>query len=89
MHTTTKFYLSTYNILDAGDTVLGGRTVPALAAGASSTGTTTVPFPAGTTPGTYYIIARADAHGAIAETMRKTIRRLKPSSSGLTLLSLL
>ena len=47
--------------------MLGSRLVPALAAGASSTGTTSVLIPAGTTPGTYYIIAKADALGAIAE----------------------
>ena len=65
---TTSFYLSTNSTLDVGDTLLGSRSVPALAAGASSTGTTSVTIPAGTAPGTYYIIAKADAPGTIAET---------------------
>ncbi|MDQ7787263.1 MAG: CARDB domain-containing protein, partial [Thermodesulfovibrionales bacterium] len=65
---TTSFYLSANNALDAGDTMLGSRAVPALATNASSTGTTSVTIPAGTAPGTFYIIAKADAPGAIAET---------------------
>ncbi len=64
---TTRFYLSTNSTLDAGDTLLGGRAVPALGAGASSTGSTSVTIPGGTAPGTYYIIARADDLNVIAE----------------------
>ncbi len=37
----TRFYLSLNNVLDASDTMLGGRNVPALDAGATSAGTTT------------------------------------------------
>ncbi|HEY3120680.1 MAG TPA: CARDB domain-containing protein, partial [Vicinamibacteria bacterium] len=64
----TKFYLSTNAILEAGDTLLGSRPVPALAAGATSAGSATVTIPAGTGPGTYYVIAQADGDGAVAET---------------------
>jgi subtilase family serine protease len=64
---TTSFYLSTNLWLDSSDVPLGSRTVPALAAGASSTATTTVPVPAGTAPGSYYVLAKADGPEAIAE----------------------
>ena len=62
----TKFFLSTDATLDASDVVLGSRTVPALAAGGSSPGSTTVTIPAGTA-GTFFIIAQADAGGENAE----------------------
>ncbi|MGH7268702.1 MAG: CARDB domain-containing protein, partial [Candidatus Rokuibacteriota bacterium] len=65
---TTRFYLSTDPVLDGGDVLLGGRTVPGLAGGASSTGSTSVTLPAGLATGTYYVIARADGDGAVAET---------------------
>jgi subtilisin family serine protease/uncharacterized membrane protein len=63
-----KFYLSTNSTLDAGDTYLdAARSIPALAAGSSSTGSTAVTIPAGTTPGFYYVFAKADADGVIDE----------------------
>jgi subtilase family serine protease len=64
---TTALHLSTDGTLDAADALLGSRIVPALAPGESSSATTTVTIPAGTTPGTYWLIARADAAGAVAE----------------------
>jgi subtilase family serine protease len=48
--------------------LLGARGVAGLSAGASSTGSTTVTVPQGTTAGTWYIIAKADGEGAVAET---------------------
>jgi hypothetical protein len=66
----TKFYLSDNGTWDAGDTLLepaAGRAVSALAAGASHTAITTLTIPAGTPPGKYSLIARADAGGQIAE----------------------
>jgi subtilase family serine protease len=66
---TTRFYLSRDGLLDAGDTVLGSRTVPVLAAGVSHTASTAVTIPAGTAPGTYYVIALADADHVVAETV--------------------
>ncbi len=65
---TTRFYLSGNISLDASDVALqGGRSVPALAAGASSEGTSMVPIPAATTPGTYYLFVKADGDGAVVE----------------------
>ncbi len=64
----TRFYLSTTAVLDGGDTVLeGSRTVPALGAGTSSSGTTSVRFPATMGVGMYYLFAKADADGVVAE----------------------
>jgi subtilisin family serine protease/subtilase family serine protease len=65
---TTRFYLSTNISLDAGDVVLGGgRSVPALVAGATSAGATLVTIPAGTAPGTYYFFAKTDGDSVVAE----------------------
>ncbi len=65
---TTRYYLSANNVLDAGDVMLGGRAVAALAAGASDAGTVTLTIPASTAAGTYYLFAKADGDDAIAET---------------------
>jgi subtilisin family serine protease len=66
---TTRFYLSANAALDGADTLLsGGRAVPGLAAGASSAGSTTVTIPSTVSPGSYYVIAKADADNAAAET---------------------
>jgi subtilisin family serine protease len=67
--TTTRFYLSVNSTFDASDVVLtASRAVPALAPDQSSTGSTTLQIPASTTTGSYYVIARADADGALGET---------------------
>ena len=66
--TVTEFYISANSILDASDILIGSRGVPALGAGATSSGTTAVTIPPGTTAGTRYIIIKADAGGAVAET---------------------
>jgi len=63
---TTQIFLSTDNVLDGGDTLLGSRSVPALAAGASSAGSTTVTIPS-VTPGAYFLIVKADGPNAITE----------------------
>jgi subtilase family serine protease len=65
---TTRYSLSTDPILDAGDTALGFRSVPALQPGGSNKGSVNVTIPAATAPGTYYVIAKADAYGVVAET---------------------
>jgi subtilase family serine protease len=67
--TTTRFYLSSNGVVDAGDALLGSRAVPALGAGASSSGTTSLTIPAGTAPGYYYILAVADGDNALAESI--------------------
>ena len=65
---TTQFYLSTDAVCCGGDTLLVlDRSVPGLAAGATSSGTTSVTIPPGTVPGSYYIIAKADGPGSITE----------------------
>ena len=59
--TTTRYYLSVTRKKSASAVLLtGGRAVPSLAAGQSSTGTTTVTIPATTTVGTYYVLACAN-----------------------------
>ena len=65
---TTGLYLSNNVLLDSKDPSVGTRTVPALTAGGSNTGATAVTIPDGTAPGTYYILAKADSAGVIAET---------------------
>jgi hypothetical protein len=63
---TTEFWLSADNTLDAGDTLLGSRAVPALGVDAFSQVAT--PF-AGVTPGRYFLIARANGGATpLAET---------------------
>jgi len=64
---TTRYYLSLNVVLDAADTPLGGRAVPALASGASSTGPVAVTIPASTVAGAYYVLAKADADGVAFE----------------------
>jgi subtilase family serine protease len=66
--TMTRFYLSTNITLDAADVPLAeSRSVPALTAGASSSGTTLVAVPSGTASGIYYVLAKADADGSVNE----------------------
>ena len=66
---TTRYYLSLDVVLDAADTPLGGRAVPALSSGASSTGSVAVTIPASAVAGTYYVLAKADADGVAVETV--------------------
>ena len=58
--TGTAYYLSRDMQWDSSDVTLGERSVPALTAGASNTGTVTLTIPAGTVTGSYYIVAYAD-----------------------------
>jgi photosystem II stability/assembly factor-like uncharacterized protein len=64
---TTGFYLSSDAVLDASDVFIGGRSVPALAPNASNAAGSNQAIPAGTTPGTYYVIAKSDGPGVIGE----------------------
>ena len=58
---TTRYCLSADQIKDGNDRLLTGtRAVPALAAGATSSGTFTVKVPSNMALGTYYLIACAD-----------------------------
>ncbi len=63
----TAVYLSSDTTLAEGDTFLGSRDVPELRAGAGSSGPVAVVIPADIGPGTYYLIARADANEGIDE----------------------
>jgi uncharacterized membrane protein len=49
--------------------VVASRVIPALDPGVSDTGTTTLSVPAGTPPGSYYLIGRADSDGVVAESV--------------------
>jgi subtilase family serine protease len=63
----TSVYLSSNVVFDASDVLLGSRSLPALAAGGTSTAGTTVTLPSVLATGTYYLIAQADGAAAIAE----------------------
>jgi len=58
--TSTRFYLSSDAVIGVGDVLLGSRALASLTAGGSSAGATPVTIPAGTTNGSYFIVARAD-----------------------------
>ncbi|MFL6281345.1 MAG: CARDB domain-containing protein [Vicinamibacterales bacterium] len=64
---TTSFYLSANVQLDSTDKFLGSRSVPALSAGGTSAGTTTVMIPADVQLGQYFILVSADDTNAIQE----------------------
>jgi subtilisin family serine protease/subtilase family serine protease len=64
----TQYFLSANSMLDTGDIELGSRNVPALAGGASNSGAATLALPAGLGTGSWYVIAKADATGAVPET---------------------
>ena len=78
--TVTSFYLSTNLTLDAGDLLLAGRLVPSLLPGASHTGSVSLVIPGSTTPGTYYIIAKADHDDAVVESLENNNTRAKSIS---------
>ena len=65
----TVFYLSADSIIGPGDVSLGSRAVPALAPGASHSGSATLLVPAGTPAGNYYLLARADGTDAVGESV--------------------
>ena len=65
----TGFYLSINTTIDAADTSLGSRSVPALAGLTSSSESTVLQVPAGTPTGAYYVLAKADAGAAVAESV--------------------
>lgn len=65
--TATRYFLSGNSVLDADDVALGSRNVPALAGGASNTASVSVTIPAGTTTGSWFVIAKADAADAVLE----------------------
>ncbi len=65
---TTRYYLSTTpSNIPKGTLLTGSRSVPALAAGASSSGTTTVSLSPYFVPGSYYLLACADDSRSVIE----------------------
>ncbi len=68
IETRVKYYLSTDDSYDAGDTYLNWDAVPALATGAASTETANLRIPAGTIPGLYQVLVVADQTELVAET---------------------
>ncbi|MEM1033713.1 MAG: CARDB domain-containing protein [Myxococcota bacterium] len=63
-----KYYFSSDDQWDAGDTYLNWDAVAALGAGASAQETANVRVPAGTPDGTYRVLIVADVDGDVAET---------------------
>lgn len=79
---TTRFYLSLNTALDGTDVLLdGSRAVSSLSANGSSAGVTSVTLPQGVA-GTYYIIAVADAAGAVAEAVETNNTAARPITIG-------
>lgn len=65
---TTRYYLSSDAKKSSGDVLLSGsRTVPQILAGATSTGTTSVTVPSGTSAKSYFLLACADDAKAVPE----------------------
>ena len=64
----TSYFLSSDPVKSTSDRALANRRrVPALAAGASSTGSVSVMVPTGTPRGTYFLLACTDQTGAVSE----------------------
>ena len=78
----TQFFLSTDTALGASDTLIGGRSVEGLAAGAGSPGSTTIMIPQETAAGNWYIIAKADGEGTIAESLETNNTAVKSIQIG-------
>jgi len=67
---TTRYYLSTDTLRNAGDILLtGNRSVGALNAGDSSAGTASVTIPANAPVGSYHVLACADDTNTVKETI--------------------
>jgi len=65
----TRYYLSLDAVKSTSDTLLiGNRSVPGLAAGATHTGTVTLTIPTATLPNTYFLLACADGGNNVMET---------------------
>jgi len=73
--TSTGFYLSTSSTFSQTATFIGGRTVGALGVSGVESGTSQLVVPAGTTPGTYYVIGVADWNGAVLESLENNNTR--------------
>ena len=72
----TRFYISSSILFDSTARPMQARSVPALAAGASSTASTSVTIPADLTAGAYYLFARADSNTEVLESAEGNNTRL-------------
>ncbi|MGA8145945.1 MAG: CARDB domain-containing protein, partial [Gallionellaceae bacterium] len=63
-----NYYLSTDTTITAADTLIGGRNISSIAAGATNTASTLVGIPAGLAPGVYYVGEIVDSGNAQPET---------------------
>ena len=63
----TAFYLSTNTLIEAGDPFLGTRQVGSLTPGATESASTTFTVPSTVATGSYYLLAKADSAGTVAE----------------------
>src|SRR5262245_27408519 len=76
-----RYFLSLDPFKSANDPRLAGyRVLPALAAGASHTGSVTLGIPLATPPNTYFLLACADGASGVLET--NETNNCKPASSG-------
>ena len=75
--TTTSYYLSTNTTLDAGDLLLGSRSVAALAYGAQNYGQLSLVIPTTKAAGTYYLIAKTDNDNVASEANENNNTRVK------------
>lgn len=73
----TRFYLSRDTTRSVDDVPLGSRVVPALAGGTSNSGSTSITIPAATVPGSYNLIAVADADGVVTEAVETNNARVR------------
>lgn len=64
---TLKYFLSADNTYDAGDILLGSSAVAALNAASGAAAGSSLTVPAGTSPGTWYILFAADADAQVTE----------------------
>ena len=80
---TTRFYLSADAAFDAGDVPLAGaRSVPGLAPGATSVGSTSLLIPSTSLTGSYYLIAKADGDNTAPETQESNNTTVKSLQIG-------
>jgi subtilase family serine protease len=72
----TRFYLSANLSVEASDTLIGARSVPALNAGGTSAGTSSIQIPANMPAGSYWLIGVADGGQVIVETSESNNTRV-------------
>ena len=77
-----KFYVSADASFDAGDVLVGSRSVPSIPGLQANSGSTTVTLPASLARGLLYIIARADADDAVAEIHEDNNAKARPIQIG-------